>query len=100
SGLNILPPSIKKSYAFFTVEAKDSIRMALPVLKGVGKNAVEEILIKRQNAPFRSLFDFCQRVSLKVINGGIIENLILAGCFDELHHNRATLLASIDQALE
>lgn len=100
AGLKILPPSINKSYAFFSVEAKDSIRMALPVLKGIGKNAVEEIMVRRKNAPFRSLFDFCQRVSLKVINRSIIENLILAGCFDELHDNRATLLASIDQALE
>ncbi|WP_102026794.1 DNA polymerase III subunit alpha [Salirhabdus sp. Marseille-P4669] len=99
-GISILPPSINKSSSMFTVENNHEIRMALPIIKGVGKNAVDAILEARKGKPFSSLFNFCQRVPLKTVNRGIIENLILAGCFDETHSNRATLLASIDQAIE
>jgi DNA polymerase III subunit alpha len=99
-GINILPPSINHSYATFTVENKQSIRIALSVVKGIGKQVIDAILTARKNQPFRSLFDFCHRVPLHVINRSVIENLILAGAFDETHSNRASLLASIDQALE
>src|SRR5699024_6274071 len=49
---------------------------------------------------FKSLFDFCLRVSPTFINRTILEQLILAGTFDELYDNRASLLASIDTAIE
>ncbi len=99
-GIKVLPPSINHSLGIFTVENTGSIRMALPVVKGVGKQAIEEILRVRKDKPFQSIFDFCQRVSLKTINRSIMESLVLAGAFDETNINRATLLASLDQAIE
>ncbi|MRG87689.1 DNA polymerase III subunit alpha [Salinibacillus xinjiangensis] len=98
--LKILSPSINQSHGVFTVEGQNSIRMALSVIKGVGKQAIDAILEARKKGPFRSLFDFCQRIPLKVVNRTVIESLILAGAFDETGKHRATLLASIDQAIE
>lgn len=95
-GIKVLPPSINKSHAYFTVENED-IRMGLMVIKGIGYETVKEIIGERKNKPFSDLFDFCLRVSVK---RNALETLILAGVFDETYSNRASLLASIDQALQ
>lgn len=95
-GIEILPPSINHSYAYFTVEGKH-IRVGLMAIKGIGYETVKTIIDARKNKPFRDLFDFCLRVSIK---RNALETLILAGAFDETYDNRASLLASIDQALD
>ncbi|WP_058307114.1 DNA polymerase III subunit alpha [Gracilibacillus massiliensis] len=95
----IFPPSINKSIGKFR-EEKNGIRLGLNMIKGVGFQAVQAIIQARKEQRFKNLFDFCLRVSLNKINRTIIESLILAGTFDELHENRATLLASLDEALE
>jgi len=98
-GMDVLPPSINKSFSKFTVE-DGRIRMGLSMIKGVGRNALEEILEARKTKPFQNLFDFCRRVSLKIVNKQVIESLILAGSFDETYSNRASLMASIHHAME
>ncbi|SHN05906.1 DNA polymerase III subunit alpha [Gracilibacillus kekensis] len=97
--ITIFPPSINNSIGKFR-EEKNGIRLGLNMIKGVGFQAVQAIIQARKEQRFKSLFDFCLRVSLQKINRAIIESLILAGAFDELHENRATLLASLDEALE
>ncbi|WP_047985079.1 DNA polymerase III subunit alpha [Ornithinibacillus californiensis] len=92
-------PSINKSFGRFTAE-KGCIRMGLQSIKGVGNQAVQEIIAARKQGPFKNLFDFCLRVTPKIVNRATIESLILAGAFDETYSNRASLLASIDQAIE
>lgn len=98
-GIMILPPTINASYGGYTVE-KNAIRMGLLSISGIGHQIVKEITSVRKKRPFTSLFDFCLRVSLQIINRRIIETLILAGTFDETNPNRASLLASIDQAMD
>ena len=95
-GIDILPPSINRSYAYFTVE-NNNIRVGLMAIKGIGYETVKTIIDARKNKPFTDLFDFCLRVSIK---RNALETLILAGAFDETYDNRASLLASIDQALD
>lgn len=95
-GIEILPPSINRSYAYFTVE-DNNIRIGLMAIKGIGYETVKTIIEARKNKPFKDLFDFCLRVSIK---RNALETLILAGTFDETYNNRASLLASIDQALD
>ena len=55
---------------------------------------------RKVKRPFHDLFDFCLRVSLKVVNRKTIEHLIDAGSFDEFGKHRATLLATLDVAIE
>ncbi|GGA81991.1 DNA polymerase III subunit alpha [Ornithinibacillus halotolerans] len=98
-GIKIAPPSINNSYGRFSVE-RDCIRMGLQSIKGVGKQAIAEIIDVRKHGYFKNLFDFCLRVPPKIVNRATIESLILAGAFDETYSNRASLLASIDQAID
>lgn len=95
----VLPPSINHSRGKYTVE-KDSVRMGFLAIKGIGSQVVKEVIRARQGGLFKNLFDFCLRVSFKIVNRKIIENLIIAGAFDPLYPNRASLLASLDQAME
>lgn len=97
--LGLAPPSINHSFGKYTVE-QNNIRMGLLTVKGIGNQVVKEIVSVRKEGQFKNLFDFCLRVSLKIVNRQVIELLILAGAFDETHSNRASLLASIDQAME
>ncbi|MFD1335216.1 DNA polymerase III subunit alpha [Oceanobacillus iheyensis] len=96
---NILPPDINKSYGKYAVERND-IRMGLSAIKGIGIQPIQEILQARKDGTFKNFFDFCMRVNLKIVSRTIIENLVLVGVFDSIYRNRASLLASIDQAIE
>lgn len=98
-GLELLPPSINKSYGRFTVE-KGKIRMGLNSIKGIGKDTIKEISEVRKSGRYKNLFDFTLRISNKLVKRSHIENLIMAGGLDEIRANRASLLASIDQAME
>ncbi|HLS20308.1 MAG TPA: DNA polymerase III subunit alpha, partial [Bacillota bacterium] len=96
--IDLLPPSINRSFGRFIVE-KGNIRMGLLAIKGVGYQAMREIINKRQDGPFKSLFDFCFRISLQTVNRQMIEHLIKVGVFDEFLSNRASLLATLDDAI-
>lgn len=98
-GISILPPSINKSAFPFLVEGK-AIRFSLTGIKNVGVAAVKEIFHARKQKPFEDLFDFCIRVSMKIITRRTMEQLIFAGAMDEFKVDRATLLASLDVAIE
>lgn len=98
-GISLLPPSINYSYGRFYVD-KQNIRMGLWSIKGIGQPVVKELLQVRKQGRFKDLFDFCLRVNLKVVNRSAIELLILSGAFDETNVDRATLLATLDQAME
>ena len=98
--LQLAPPSINQSFGKYSVE-QNKIRMGLLTIKGIGNQVASEILrVRKDGGKFKNLFDFCLRVSLKIVNRASIEQLILAGAFDETYSNRASLLASVDQALE
>ena len=95
----ILPPSINRSGYTFLAEM-EAIRFSLSAIKGVGVAALKEIFAARKTKKFVDLFDFCMRVSGKVVNRKTIEALIYSGSFDEFGEDRAILLASLDVALE
>lgn len=77
-----------------------AIRFGLAAVKNVGTQAMESIMIVRQERPFDSLLDFCRRVDLRVCNKRVIESLIQAGAFDTLPGHRAQLLAMLDETVE
>ena len=95
----VLPPDINESYENFTVTG-GKIRFGLGAIKNVGINAVTNIVENRKQGPFTSLFEFCQRVDLTHINKRMIENLILAGCFDSLGITRKQALSIMDECIE
>ena len=95
-GIAILPPDVHVSDLFFT--ALDSgIRFGLAAIKNVGESAISSIV---QQKPFKSLFDFCERVDSRTVNKRVIESLIKAGAFDTVHAGRALLYGNIDRAMD
>ncbi|MBW2504241.1 MAG: DNA polymerase III subunit alpha [Deltaproteobacteria bacterium] len=97
-GIAILPPDINQSQRDFTVHDRD-IRFGLGAVKGVGSGAIEAIVEARQDHPFTSLSDFCERVDLRRVNKRVIEALIKCGAFDSLGHKRAQYLAAHEDAM-
>lgn len=98
-GIEVLPPDVNESLASFTVVGDRRIRFGLAAIKNVGESAVEEILLRRKEGRYRSIFDFVERVDSRVINRRVLESLIKAGAFGGLHPNRAQLLASLEDIL-
>ena len=101
NGLAIAPPDINTStYRFVPVDAK-RIRYGLGGVKGTGEGAIASIVAAREaGGPFTGLADFCRRVDRRLVNRRAMEALIRAGAFDALEPNRASLLASLADAIE
>lgn len=87
-GLEVLGPDVNESDYEFTVNEKGAIRFGMGAIKGIGENAVEAVVHERQNkGKYNNLFEFFERTDLKNINKKVLENLVLAGAFDELANN-------------
>ena len=99
-GIEVLPPDINESLENFTVISKNRIRFGLSAIKNVGDNLVHLIVIERKNSgPYRSIYDFINRVSSKELNKRSLESLIKAGVFDKFAE-RNQLLFNLEKLLE
>ena len=98
--IEILKPSINKSFTKFTVN-DNKIRFGLGSVKNVGTSAVETIVQEREkNGEFKSFTDFAERMQGEAVNKKCIESLIKSGAFDELGETRHTLLNSFEGVLD
>jgi DNA polymerase-3 subunit alpha len=98
--VEVLPPDINQSGYRFEPLSNSQILYGLGAVKGTGLAAIEVILAARaQDGPFKSLFDFCNRLDLRKVNRRVIESLIRVGAFDKLEPNRAALLAGVSMAI-
>jgi DNA polymerase-3 subunit alpha len=99
--LKIQPPDINESGYDFTVAGERAIRYGLGAVRGVGSQAVEAIVQERAaNGPFKSLAELCRRIDLTRVNRRVLDALIRAGSFDGLGVNRATLVSTLDAAVQ
>ncbi|MEJ5343010.1 MAG: DNA polymerase III subunit alpha [Thermogutta sp.] len=99
-GLVVLPPDINRSEVEFTV-MDGKIVFGLAAIKGCGGSAAERIVEeRRRNGPYKSLFEFCERLDEAAVNRSAIESLIKAGAFDSLGAKRSQLWAVLDQAIQ
>jgi len=65
--IRILKPDINISGATYTVDKKKNcIRRGLMTIEGIGPKVAREI---QANQPFKSLDDFCERVSPRIVTG-------------------------------
>ncbi len=96
-GLTVLNPDINLSYGEFAiVPAKHEIRFGMTAVKGVGENAVEEVVRARDaDGAFQSVADFARRVSTSKFNRRAWESLIKAGAFDAFG-DRSDMLFNLD----
>ena len=98
-GITIQPPDIMESDRAFAV-IKDEIRFGLAAVKNVGEGAIESIIKARQEKPFTSLFDFCERADLKKVNKRVVESMINCGAFDSTGEYRSRMAAALEDALD
>jgi DNA polymerase-3 subunit alpha len=103
------PPDIHVSDANFTPHG-EAIRFGLAAVKNVGHNAIESIVTARSNLPsngagptqpghFKSIYEFCEKVDLRLLNKRVLESLIKSGAMDCLGR-RAQLMAVLDKAMD
>src|SRR4051812_48321466 len=99
-GISVEPPDINVSDANFTPH-ENAIRFGLAAVKNVGHNAIESIVTARKklNAPFASIYEFCEKVDLRLLNKRVLESLIKSGAMDSLGR-RAQLMAVLDKSME
>jgi DNA polymerase III subunit alpha len=96
--VEVLPPDVNQSGWKFNVTDVHQIRFGLGAVRGVGAGAVKSILEARESGgPFRSLFEFLERIDTRALNKRASEALIAAGALDAFGH-RSQLLAGLDGA--
>ena len=114
-GIEVEPPCINTSELDFVVERRRRadqadpqeetrpaavIQFGLGAVKGVGAKAVAAIVDERnRSGPYRSLFDFGERVDLSAVNRSTIEALICAGAFDKTGAMRRALHETVDRVI-
>lgn len=97
-GLAVKSPDVNESGVNFSVNKKGDIRYGLGAVKGVGEAAVEALIEERQkNGPFKDIYDFMRRISLRVVNKRVMESMVYAGAFDSLGISRAVFFAPSDK---
>jgi DNA polymerase III subunit alpha len=99
-GIAVEPPDINVSDANFTPHGQ-AIRFGLAAVKNVGGNAIESIVgaRKKLGRPFKSFYEFCEEVDLRLLNKRVLESLIKSGAMDGFGR-RAQLMQALDTAIE
>src|SRR5258708_7714733 len=99
-GIAVEPPDINVSDANFTPHGQ-AIRFGLAAVKNVGGNAIESIVggRKKLDRNFKSFYEFCEEVDLRLLNKRVLESLIKSGAMDGFGR-RAQLMQALDSAIE
>ncbi len=98
--IQVLPPDVNESDDQFTVGEK-GIRFGLGAVKNIGTGFVRKLMREREEkGPYRSLEDFCQRLSDADLNKRAVENLIKCGAMDCFGAYRSQLLKVYELIME
>jgi DNA polymerase-3 subunit alpha len=104
----VVPPNVQQSDANFTpvtTDAGEAIGFGLAAIKNVGHNAIVSIIEARNKlredgkSGFASLWEFCDKVDLRLLNKRVLESLIKAGAMDAFGR-RGQVFAALDKAME
>jgi DNA polymerase-3 subunit alpha len=98
--IDVLPPDVNESGYKFTVIGDKRVRFGLGAIRNIGRGAIDSMLAARRERPFASIYDFCERVDLRLCNKRVLEALIASGALDSLGGHRAQYWAVLDTALQ
>ncbi len=98
-GLTIEPPCVNASAGNFEISSDAQIRYGLAAIKGLGRSVAEAIVSLREQQPFVSLEDLCERLEPQRIGRRAYEALIKSGACDAFGRNRPSILAALPAAL-
>ena len=90
-GITIIPPDLNNGNDMF-VPIKNSIRFRLNMITDLGDTAYDALIKMR---PIKSLQDLLDRREKSKIKDNVVENLIMAGCFDFENPNRNELMVEL-----
>ena len=94
-GIATLGPDVNESYEKFGVNQHGEIRFGLGAIKGMGESAAQAIIAEREaNGPYKSIFDFAERVNMSNVNRKAFESLALSGGFDSFGIRREEYFAT------
>src|SRR5437764_7942257 len=97
-GIEVLPPDVNHSDHDFVVVGR-AIRFGLDAVKNVGAAAVDRVIEARaEGGPFKSIWDFCERVDCRAVNKKAIESLVKCGALDSTGDTRTGMLEILPQA--
>lgn len=97
-GVEVEPPNVNVCDARYKV-VDGKILFGLTAVKACGEDAVAEIVRAREaGGPFKSIFDFYERVDTKLVGRTTVESLIKCGAFDCLGAKRSQLMQALDKA--
>lgn len=97
-GIEVVPPNVNLCEGRYKV-VDGKILFGLTAVKSCGEDAVAEIVrVREAGGPFKSIFDFYERVNAKIVGRATVEALIKCGAFDCLGAKRPQLLAALDKA--
>lgn len=96
----LLPPSIHKSGMTFHVE-DGAIRFGLSAIKGVSTVFLRKLVDNRRQVQpiWQDIFELAASLSAEQFSRKQLEPLIKAGALDHFQQDRATLLATLDAAV-
>lgn len=97
-GIEVVAPDINKSLKKFTYK-DGKMYFGLVAVKNSGAGLAEKIISERRNGRFIGLQDFCERMNCKELNKKALENLIMAGAFDNLGLNRRQMLENYEMLM-
>ena len=82
-GIKCMGPDVNESWQKLSANKKGEVRFGLAAIKGMGDAAAQAIIDERQkNGPYKSIYDFAERVNLSAVNRKAFESLALSGAFD------------------
>jgi DNA polymerase-3 subunit alpha len=96
--LIVHPPDINSGGVEFDL-SNGEITYGLAAIKNVGVQAVQAIVEERMNGTYATLYDFCDRVDLRMMNKRMIESLIQSGAMDCLPGTRSQKIASLERTI-
>jgi DNA polymerase-3 subunit alpha len=84
-GIEVLGPDVNESLLQFTVNPAGNIRFGLGAIKGVGENAVINLIEEREkNGPYKDIYDLAERFNLNTVNKKMLEAMVVSGALDGL----------------
>ena len=99
-GVEVVAPSVNWSEVEFAVK-DGKIIFGLLAIKGFGRQMAEAVVLGRaEGGNYKDVYDFCERVDLKIVNRAAMEKLIMAGALDCLQAHRAQLMAALPRAIQ
>lgn len=102
-GLKVIAPDVNLSDTMFTaveVDGEVLIPFGLESISHVGSLSHEIVAEREANGPYKSVVDFCERVTAKTLTTKTMEALVKSGCFQRMHASRIALVEPAKQVLK